>query len=102
MEHIDPDDDLLAFETWEKYLNDTLSFPFGAEISEYQTKGPLQQGDKIRIHSIMGSEDLYGVIIKLGFGRKVYHFPLCDIDVLDVKSYNYRLVHDYRDWFANR
>jgi len=102
LEHIDPDDDLSAFETWEKYLNDTLSFPFEAEISEYQTKGPLQQGDKIRVHSIMGSEDLYGVIIKLRFGRKVYHFPLCNIDVLDEKSNNYRLVHDYRDWFANR
>jgi len=28
--------------------------------------------------------------------------PLCDIDVLDEKSINYRLVHDYKNWFANR
>ena len=82
--------------------NVSLSFPFEAEISEYHTKGPLQQGDKLRIHSIWGNEDLYGVIVKLRYGRKVYHFPLCDIDVLDKKSINYRLVHDYKNWFANR
>jgi len=102
LKHIDPDDGLAAFEAWEKYLNQSLSFPFEAEISDYQTKGPLQQGDKIRIHSIWGNEDLFGVIVKLRYGRKVYHFPLCDIEVLDDKSINYRLVHDYRDWFANR
>jgi len=55
--------------------NVSLSFPFEAEISEYHTKGPLQQGDKLRIHSIWGNEDLYGVIVKLRYGRRVYHSP---------------------------
>jgi len=81
---------------------DNVSFPFEAEISEYKTKGPLQQGDKIRIHSIWGNEDLYSVIVKLRYGRKGYHFPLCDIKVLDEKSTNNKLVHDYKNWFANR
>ena len=102
LKHIDPDDDLAAFEAWEKYLNESLSFPFEAEISDNQNRGPLQQGDRIRVHSIFGNEDLYGVIIKLRSGRKVYHFPLCDIEVSDQKSKNYQLVDDYRDWFANR
>ena len=75
LKHIDPHDDLAAFDAWEKYLNVSLSFPFEAEISEYQTKGPLLQGDKIRIHSIWGNEDLYGVIVKLRYGRRVYHSP---------------------------
>ncbi len=102
LEYIDPDDDFAAFDAWEKYLNGSLSFPFEAEISDNQTRGPLQQGDRIRVHSIMGNEDLYGVIIKLRSGGKVYHFPLCDIEVLEEESINYQLVHDYRDWFANR
>ncbi len=102
LEHIEPDDDLAAFEAWEKYLNESLSFPFEAEISDYQTRGPLQQGDRIRVHNILGNEDLYGVIVKLRSGRKVYHFPLCDIEVLDKISTNFQLVDDYRDWFTNR
>lgn len=93
---------MAAFGAWEKYLNESLSFPLEAEISDCQTGGPLQHGDRIRIHSILGSEDLYGVIVKLRSGRKIYHFPLCDIEVLDEKSKNYQLVDDYRDWFANR
>ncbi len=102
LEHINPDDDLAAFEAWERYLIESLSFPFEAEISYYQTKGVLQQGDKIRIHSIWGYDDLYGVIVKLRYGRKVYHFPLCDIKVLDEKSTNSQIILDYRNWFANR
>ena len=102
LEHIDPNDDLAAFNAWEKYLNESLSFPFKAEISDYQTKGPLQQGDKIRIHSIWGNDDLYGVIVKVRYGRKVYHCPLCDVEVLGETSKNFQVVVDYKNWFANR
>ena len=102
LEHIDPDDDLAAFDAWEKYLNESLSFPFEAEISDFQTKGPLQQGDKIRIHSIWGNDDLYGVIVKVRYGRKVYHCPLCDVKVLGKTSKNFQVVVDYKNWFSNR
>lgn len=102
LKHVNIDDDSAAFDVWEKYLKENLYFPFEAEISEHQTKGPLRQGDKIRVHSILGHEDLYGVIVKLRYGRKEYHFPLCDIDALDNKSINYQIVDDYGDWFTNR
>ena len=62
----------------------------------------MQQGDKIRVHSIWGYDDLYGVIVKFRYGRKVYHFPLCDIEVLDEKPTNFEIILDYRYWFANR
>ncbi|MBW1748560.1 MAG: hypothetical protein JRJ34_09225 [Deltaproteobacteria bacterium] len=75
LKNIDTDDNLAAFEAWEKYLNRSLSFPFETKISDCQTKGPLQQGDNIRIHSIWGNEDLYGVIVKLRYDRKTFHFP---------------------------
>lgn len=102
LEHIDPDDNLAAFDAWEKHLNQSLTFPFEAEISDYQTKGPLQHGDKIRIHSIWGNDDLYGVIVKVRYGRKVYHFPLCDVEVLGGISKRFQVVVDYKNWFANR
>ena len=91
-----------AFNAWEKYLTENLSFPFDAEICEYQDSGLLKQGDKIRIHGITGNEDPYGVIAKIKLGRKVFHFPLCDIEALDKTSANGQLLNTYRDWFGNR
>jgi len=102
LKNVDPADDLEALNVWETYLTDSLSFPFEAEISECLDDGPLQQGDKIRIHGIMRSDDWYGIIIKLRLGRKVYHTPLCEIEVLDKKSNNYTLVDDYINWFGGR
>jgi hypothetical protein len=102
LKNIETDDYFASLDAWEKYLNESLSLPFDAEISEYQFEGPLREGDKIRVHSILMLDDSYGVIVKIRLGRKVYHFPLCDIDVLDKKSENHQIVEDYRDWFANR
>ena len=102
LKDINPDDDLAAFDAWQKYLKRSISFPFEAEIAEYQEKGAFRQGDKIKIHSILGYEDLYGIIAKIRFNGVVYHFPLCDVDVLDNKSKNYQVVNDYKNWFGNR
>ena len=102
LKDVNPNDDLAAFDAWEKYLKSSISFPFEAEIAEYQEKSAFRQGDKIKIHSILGYEDLYGIIAKIRFNGAVYHFPLCDVDVLDNKSKNYQVVDDYKNWFANR
>lgn len=102
LEDVDFQDDIAAFEAWETYLDGTLSFPVDAEISKYETKGPLQDGDKIIMHNLMGSENLHGVMVKIKLSGRVYHFPLCEIEVSDKTSNNYKLVKDYCVWFANR
>ena len=98
--NIADEDDVMG--AWEQYLSNQLSFPFNAEISEYQDRGPLQKGDKIRIHDLIGSDDHYGILVKLRLGKNVYHYPLCIIRVKDKKSSNYRMVNDYSIWFSNR
>ena len=98
--NITDEDDVM--DVWGQYLSEKLSFPFDAEISEYQDKGPLQQGDKIRIHEIIGSDHLYGVLVKLRLSRKGYHSPLCIVKVEDKHSKNYQIVDAYNVWFANR
>ena len=102
LKNIDSFDEPKVLKAWEKYLNEKLSFPFDGKISQYQNKGPLQQGDKIRIHGILGYEAGYGIIVKLRFGRKGYDFPLCDIETLDKTSENEKIIDTYSEWFVNR
>lgn len=42
-------DELDPFDVWSEYLQEVLKFPFEAEASEYQQKGHLIQGDKVRV-----------------------------------------------------
>jgi len=102
LKNIDPGDESKVLKAWKNYLNENLSFPFDGKIAQYQNKGPLQQGDKIRIHGLLGYEDGYGVIVKLRFGRKAYHFPLSDIETVGKTSENEKIIETYREWFVNR
>jgi len=88
-------------EAWNDHLEKVLTFPFDAEISEPQDRGPLRGGDHIQVKSIAEADDLYGVLVNVTKGRKHYVFPLCDLTVLDNKSPNYIPVKDYCVWFAN-
>jgi hypothetical protein len=99
---VDPNDEWAAVKAWEKHLREVLQFPFDAEVSEYQERGPLQSGDKVSVKGITTMEDLYGVIVEGRFGRKKYHFPLCDLKPIDKKQPNYQAVDDFAVWFANR
>ena len=47
-------------------------------------------------------DDLYGVIVRLAYGRRKYDFPLCELEVTDKHSPNYQIVDEYAVWFANR
>ncbi len=95
-------DDSSAFEAWNAYLQQMLEFPFEAEVSEFQERGPLQADDRVKVHGIEGSEDPYGILVSLRKGRRKYVFPLCDLEVIDETSSNYQPVNDYAVWFANR
>lgn len=96
-------DDEAAFKAWEKYLGQTLAFPFEAEVAENaEDEGPLQVGDVVSVSSLAGSEDLYGVMASVRRQRKGFVLPLCDLEVKDKNSANYQPVNDYVVWFANR
>lgn len=99
---VDPDDEMAVLDAWEDYLAKHLSFPFEAEVSEYQERGPLQAGDRVTVQGIFDVDDLYGIIVRLRHGRKRYTFPLCDLEVTDEYSPNHQIVKDYAVWFANR
>ncbi len=90
------------FEAWETYLEETLRFPFKAEVSEWQERSPLRTGERVKVLGLNGSVDLYGVLAVIQHKRKTLSFPLCDLEVLLESSPNYQPVQDYAVWFANR
>lgn len=94
--------DLAAMNAWGKYLKKKFSFPFQAEISEWQERGPLQSGDHVTILSIEEIDEDYGILVNIEARRGDYVFPLCDLDALDPNSPNYEPLRDYAVWFANR
>ncbi len=102
LEGIKPDDERKLYNRWGEYLSATLTFPFKAEVTEVQERGPLRDGDMLVVHEIESSEDMYGLIVKVTKGRKTYYFPLCDLTVADEKSPNHDPVQLYAVWFANR
>jgi hypothetical protein len=99
---VDNDDEWAALEAWEAYFEQTLTFPFEAEVSECQDRGPLRTGEKVRVLGIEGSEDPYGVLVSLRRKRQRFVFPLCDLEAVDISSLNYEPVKDYAVWYANR
>lgn len=99
---IDPDDMAELFERWEENLSSVLTFPFTAEVTEFQERSPMRSGDILEVLEIESVEEMYGLIVRVKKGRKVYYFPLCDLTPVEQKSPNYQPVRNYAIWFANR
>ena len=91
-----------ALKAWEKYLEQNLQFPFETFIHEYQGRGPLNEGDKLKVFGIELVDDHYGIIVACRKERKRYDFPLVDLKVTEKKSINSNIIEAYRTWFANR
>jgi hypothetical protein len=91
-----------AFHVWEKYLHANLTFPFEAEVSEWQDRGPVRTGERVSVLGIEIVDDSYGVIVAVKTKHGHFDFPLCDLEAVPNTSPNYELVKDYAVWFANR
>jgi hypothetical protein len=97
------DNEHAQMEAWKAHLQKTLTFPFQAKITEWQKPGSiLQSGHKVRVMSIHGLDDLYGVLVKIKRGGRSHTFPLCDLEVVAHNSPNRDPVHLYAVWYANR
>lgn len=94
--------EMAAFKAWKKYLAEILEFPFDAEVSEWQDRGPLQVGDQVTLLGFESIEDSYGILVKIESRRGEFVFPLCDLKALDRDSPYDQPLNDYDVWFANR
>ena len=93
------DEDALA--TWTDYLRKNLTFPFDAEVIDFQEQGPLQAEDLVTVRRIRMVDDAHGIIVAVTHAGNNYDFPLCDLEVVDATSPNYQLVDDYGTWFEH-
>ena len=91
-----------AFKAWEKHLQANLTFPFEAKVSEWQDRGPIENGERVNVLDIEIVDDSYGVIVAIKAKQGGYDFPLCDLEALPETSPNYQPLNDYVVWFANR
>ena len=98
----DAEDEWEEAKAWAEYLEAHLTFPFDARVAEWQERGPLRTGDRLRVLAIEDVDETYGVIVKCRRGRQVFHTLLADLEVIDHSSQAHRLVSDYGTWFANR
>lgn len=95
-------DEQEVLKAWEKHLKKTLAFPFDALVAEAQDRGPLRQGDKLRVVKMVSLDDLYGIIVSCKAKGSQYDFPLADLAAKDENSANAQPLQDYCVWFANR
>lgn len=100
---VDPDDEMALFEAWKAYLKKALTFPFDAEVSEFQEGGPVRQGDKVSVRELLAEVDeVWGVFVKVRREGHDFEFPLCELKAIGKKSPNYNPVSDYAVWYANK
>ena len=84
--NIDKKDIMALLNAWKKYLENVLVFPFEAMVLGYMDEGPLKYGDKVSVKRIDVIYDLYGIIVEFRCGRKKFHHPLDDLEIIDKKS----------------
>ena len=99
---INPKDEMECFQKWNSFLENDLSFPIQAVVTESEDNWILKIGDKVQLKSLSEIVDLYGIIAKITLDGKSFEYPLCNLEALDKKSANFQLINDYSVWFANR
>jgi hypothetical protein len=102
LDGINPQDEYACLEAWFKHLEETLTFPFEAELTEFDLYGPIRAGDTIRVIALNEIFEDYGILVEVKKGRETYQLPLADLEVKDYHAPQYQVVKDYAVWFANR
>lgn len=102
LDGINPQDEYACLEAWFKHLEETLTFPFEAELTEFDFYGPVRAGDIVRVIALNEVFEDYGILVDVKKGRETYQLPLADLEVTDYNTPQCQLVKDYAVWFANR
>lgn len=99
---VNPHDELKCLQKWVEYLDNELTFPIHAIVSDSEDNWLIKREDKVIIKSLPHIVDMYGIIASIRLNGEKYEFPLCDLEVVDKTNADFQLIEDYRTWFANK
>lgn len=102
LDKVNPHDEMKCLQKWVEYLDNELTFPIHAIVSDSEDNWLIKSGDKVIIKSLPHIVDMYGIIASIRLNGEKYEFPLCDLEAIDKKKVDFQLIDDYRTWFANR
>ena len=88
-----------SLRVWHAYLEEHLEVPFVVTVIQYQ-RGPVKQGDEVKVIGISILDDTYGTIVKVRQKRRVSHLPLRDVRATNAPAETEQLIEDYAVWFA--
>ena len=102
LQGVNPNDEMKCLQKWFEHLDEDLSFPIQAIVTESEDDWLIKNGDKVLIKSLPHIVDMYGIIASIRLNGKKYEFPLCDLEVIDKTQTDFQLINDYQVWFSNR
>jgi len=102
LDNVNPNDELKCLQKWVEYLDNELTFPIHAIVSDSEDNWLIKIGDKVVIKSLPHIVDMYGIISSIRLNGEKYEFPLCNLEAIDKTKADYQLIDDYRTWFANK
>jgi hypothetical protein len=102
LDKVNPHDEMKCLQKWVEYLDNELTFPIEAIVSDSEDNWLIKSGDKVLIKSLPHIVDMYGIIASIRLNGEKYEFPLCDLEVIDKTKADFQLINDYGIWFANR
>lgn len=100
--NVNPRNEMKCLQKWVNFLDNELSFPVNALVSDSSDDWIIKSGKNVLIKSLPHIVDMYGIIASIKLNGKKYEFPLCDLEVNDKTKKDFQLIDDYKIWFANR
>jgi len=84
---------------YEKLISD-LNFPFDVRVIDSEGENIIA-GDMVTAISVNNYFELYGVLLDVKKGKKRFVVPLCDIEVIDKRSKNAKVIKLFLEWWWN-
>jgi hypothetical protein len=88
-------------QAWFDYMKENLEFPFEAEVNLASYSEVLSDGDVVKVKDLDNMFDMYGMIMKIKKERETYYIPLLELDLIDRKSKNYKIINAFLEWSEN-
>ncbi len=102
LDKVNPHDEMKCLQKWVDYLDNEMTFPIHAIVTDSEDNWLIKSGDKVVIKSLPHIVDMYGIIASIRLNGEKYEFPLCDLVAIHKTKADFQLIDDYRTWFANR